>query len=130
LAGGQCIGDDEILTHHTKQRGQYVNAPDARREVELSVMRGRLTVAAAYQQRNGGLRAHPADVEKAAVRYTTAKRLREQGFVVVHTCGPKGEENGHISVVWPTANPLDEPDPNWPPNVQEAFASCFPEQEV
>jgi hypothetical protein len=27
LGGGQCIGDDEMLTHHTKQRGQYIDAP-------------------------------------------------------------------------------------------------------
>lgn len=129
LDGGQCIGGEEILTHHTEQRGQYKNAPDARREVELSIMRGRLTIAAACQQRNGGLPAPPADVERADVRYTTARRLREAGFAVIHTCGPKGEGYGHVSVVWPAANPLDGPNPNWPTPVQAAFAACFTEQE-
>lgn len=131
LAGGQCIGGEEILTQHTKERGQYIKAPrpDMKDEVELSVMRGRLTVAAAYQQRNGGLPAHPADVERADVRYTTAQRLRDAGFAVIHTCGPAGEGYGHVSVVWPPANPLDEPDRNWPTAVQDDFDTCFTEQE-
>ena len=129
LAGGQCIGGEEILTHQTEQRGQYKNAPDAHREVELSIMRGRLAVAAACQQRNNGQPAPPADVERAGVRYTTAQRLRDAGFAVIHTCGGAGEGYGHVSVVWPPANPLDEPDPNWPASVQAAFAACFTEQE-
>lgn len=130
LSGGQCIGDDEILTHHTSQRSQYNNAPRPEvLEVELSVMRGKLTRAEACMRRNGGRPAHPADVQKAGVRYTTAEELRRAGFAVIHTPGRKGEGNGHVSVVWPPANPLDQPDPAWPPHVQEAFAACFTELE-
>lgn len=129
LAGEQCIGDDEFLTHQTNQRGQYKSVPDASMEVELSVIRGRLSTAAACQQRNGGRPPHPEDVRRAGVRHATAGRLREQGFAVIHTCGRKGEGYGHVSVVWPTTNPLDQPDPNWPTPVQEAFAACFTEQE-
>lgn len=128
--GGQCIGDDEILTHHAKQRGQYVNAPRPEiPEVEVSVMRGKLTRAQACQQRNRGVPAHSADVELAGVRYAVAGDLREKGFAVIHTCGRKGEAYGHVSVVWPDTNPLDQPDPAWPAPVQGAFASCFTEQE-
>lgn len=131
LGGGQCIGDGEILTHHTKQRGQYINAPrpEIPEEVEVSVMRGKLTKAQACAQRNRGVPAHPADVEKAGVHYARAGDLRRKGFAVIHTCGRKGEAYGHVSVVWPDTDPLDQPDPAWPAPVQEAFASCFTEQE-
>lgn len=130
-SGGRCIGDDEILTHHTKTRGRYDNAPRPwiEDETEISVQRGELTVAEAAASRNGGNPAHPADVAAASVRYTTAGRLRAAGFAVVHTPGPAGEQGGHASVVWPDANPLDEQDPKWPLGVQEAFAACFTEGE-
>jgi hypothetical protein len=53
--GGQCVGDGEVLTHHTSRRGQYNNAPrPSVLEVELSVMRGRLGKAEACARRNGG----------------------------------------------------------------------------
>jgi hypothetical protein len=126
LSGGRCIADDEMLTHHTSQRGRYNDAPRPEvMEVELSMMRGELTVAEACMRRNGGHPAHPSDVERAGVRYTTAGELRGAGFAVIHTCGRKGEGYGHVSAVWPAANPLDAPDPAWPPHVQEAFAACF-----
>lgn len=95
----------------------------------MSVMRGKLTKAQACAQRNRGVPAHPADVERAGVRYARAGELRERGFAVIHTCGRKGEAYGHVSVVWPDTDPLDQPDPAWPVPVQEAFASCFTEQE-
>ena len=130
LNGGQCIGDDEVLTHHTSKRGSYNNAPRLEvMEVELSVMRGKLTTAEACMRRNGGRPAHPADIEQAGVRYATARELRQSGFAVIHPCGRKGEGNGHVSLIWPAANPLDEPDPGWPPYVQKAFAACFTEGE-
>jgi len=129
LSGGQCIGDDEILTHHTPRRGQYVNAPRVDIEVEVSMIRGRVDKAEACRRRNGGAPAHPVDVAAAGVRHTTAGTLRAAGFAVVHTCGRRGEGNPHVSAVWPAANPLDEPDPKWPEPVQEAFAACFTEEE-
>jgi hypothetical protein len=70
-----------------------------------------------------------ADVERAGVRYTTPGQLRSVGFAVIHTCGRKGEGNGHVSIVWPAANPLDEPDPAWPPHVRKAFAARFTEDK-
>jgi hypothetical protein len=119
-----------MLTHHASQRGHYNNAPRPEvMEVELSMMRGELTVAEACMRRNGGRPAHPSDVERASVRYTTAGKLRGAGFAVVHTCGRKGEGYGHVSIVWPAANPLDEPDPAWPPDVREVFAACFTEDK-
>jgi hypothetical protein len=129
-AGGQCIGDDEILTHHAWQRGKYKICPDPEMcEVELSLMRGTLSVLEACQRRNQGNPVPPQDVVRASVRYTTAGTLRRAGFAVIHTCGRKGEGYGHVSAVWPPANPLEEPDPAWPPGVQEAFAACFTEDK-
>jgi hypothetical protein len=131
LGEGQCIGDDEILMHHTKQRGQYINAPrpEIPEEVEVSVMRGELTKAQACAQRNGGVPAHPADVEQAGSATPGPGNFVRRGFAVIHTCGRKGEAYGHVSVVWPDTDPLDQPDPAWPEPVQLAFASCFTEQE-
>lgn len=127
--GGQCIGDDEILTHHAPRRGQYANAPRLGVEVEVSLMRGNVDKPEACARRNRGLPAHPADIAMASVRYTTAGQLRAAGFAIVHTCGRKGEEYGHVSAVWPDTNPLDEPDPQWPAEVQAEFAACFTEEE-
>lgn len=128
LNGGTCIADAEMLTYHTSHSGTYNNAPRPEvLEVELSVMRGELTVAAACMRRNGGRPAHPSDVARAGVRYSTAGEIRSAGLAVIHTCGRKGEGYGHVSVIWPAANPLDAPDPAWPPAVREAFAACFTE---
>ncbi len=92
-------------------------------------MRGKLTVSDASAQRNGGNPAPYADVVRAGVRYATAGDLRAIGLAVVHTPGIKGEQGGHVSVVWPNRNPLDEQDPAWPTEVQDAFAACFTEGE-
>jgi len=130
ITGGQCIRDDEVLTHHTKQRGQYNDAPRPEMtEVELSLTRGRVDKAEACKRRNGNKPVPPQDVERAGVRYTTAGALREAGFAVIHTCGRKGEGHPHVSAVWPDAKPLDEPDPAWPVSMQRTFAACFTEDE-
>lgn len=131
LGGGQCIGDAEVLTHHTKRRGDYNNAPRPHiEESEVSVLRGKLTVAEASTQRNGGNRAPLSDIAAAGVRYTTAGELRAAGFAVIHTCGFRGEESAHVSVVWPDGKPLDDQNPNWPVTVQADFAACFTEGEA
>lgn len=130
LAGGQCIGDGEILTHHTPERGQYFNAPRTDpAEVEVSMYRGAISKFEACTRRNGGSPEAPEDVARAGIRRARAGDLREKGFAVIHTCGKRGEAYGHVSVVWPDTNPLDEPDPAWPAAVQKAFAACFTEQE-
>lgn len=129
-AGGQCIGDAEIVTHHSHMRGQYVNAPRLGvGENEVSLMRGALTRAEACSQRIGGGMAAPTDVAMAGVRYAKAGDLRAAGFALVHTCGRKGESYGHVSVVWPDGNPLDQQESDWPLPVQKAFGACFTEQE-
>lgn len=83
-------------------------------ETEISVRRGKLTVAQASVARNAGNPVHPDDAAAAGVRYTSAGDLREAGFAVIHTPGIKGEESGHVSIIWPSTNPLDEQDRAWP----------------
>jgi hypothetical protein len=128
LGGGQCIGGEEFVTHHTPQRGHYENGPRLGIEYEVSVMRGTLTVAEACQRRNRNRPVHPAEVGRAGVRYARVQDLRDAGFAVIHTCGRQGEDNPHVSVVWPDANPLDEQERPWPAPVQAAFAACFTER--
>jgi hypothetical protein len=131
LAGGQCISDDEILTHHTPERGQYANAPRLSvLEDEISLIRGEIGIKEACSRRIGGGMPAPTDVAKAGVRYARAGDLRGAGFAVIHTCTRKGEDYGHVSAVWPDADPLNQQEKTWPPYVQKAFAACFTEQEA
>lgn len=92
-------------------------------------MRGALSKAEACQRRNINQPAHSFDVGRAGIRYATAGELRQAGFAVIHTCMRKGEGYGHVSIIWPDADPLDEQERDWPPKVQDAFAACFTEQE-
>lgn len=131
LAGGQCISNDEVVTHHTKMKGRYDNAPRPDfEEDEVSVSRGAITKTEACMRRNAGNPVPPQDVAQAGIRRARVGDLRAAGFAVIHTCGPKkGEPNGHVSVIWPAATPLDQRDIDWPPKVQAAFAACFTEEE-
>lgn len=121
----QCVKDSEVLTHHTKNAGEFLNAPRVETEREVSLLRGRLTVeeATRYRVRRGGEVAIKAAVERSEVRHTTAGRLRQAGFAVVHTPGRR--VNGpHVSVVWPADDPLGRQDIPWPDGVEAGFADC------
>ena len=129
LAGGQCIGDDEVITNHTKDKGEYCNAPRPELtagEDEVSAWRGAISKVEACMRRNGRQPVAPQDLARAGIRRTTAGRLRAARFAVIHTCTPKrGEEYGHVSVIWPDDNPLDQREAVWPAEVRAAFAACF-----
>ena len=132
LAGSQCIGATEAVTHHTATKGIYCNAPrpEVAAETDVSVIRGDVSTEEAMRQRNRKRTPAPEDVARGAVRRTTAGELRAAGFAVIHTPGKKrGHENPHVSVIWPDDNPLDLQERNWPADVQDAFAACFTEVE-
>ena len=132
LAGSQCIRDDEILTHLTNRSGEFDNGPrhlPGFDEDEVSMRRGAILKVEACRLRNGRQLTHPADVARATIRRTTAGDIRRQGFAVIHTCGRAGEANGHVSVIWPDADPLAVRECDWPALVQDAFAACFTEVE-
>ena len=122
----QCITDGEELTHHTKNAGEFLNAPRIETEREVSLLRGRLTTeeATRYRVRRGGEAAVKAALERSDVRHTTAGQLRQAGFAVVHTPGRR--INGpHVSVVWPAGDPLARQDIPWPDSVEARFTKCF-----
>lgn len=132
LAGGQCIGDDEILTHHAQVKGKYNDGPrpEVKGEDEVSVQRGAISLAEACYRRNRRRPVAPQDIARAGIRRARAETLRRAGFAVIHTPGPKRDEsNGHVSVIWPPDDPLNQRAAVWPPEVQEAFRACFTEVE-
>lgn len=66
----------------------------------------------------------PRKLAGAAIRVTTAGRLRAAGFAVVHT--PGDIVNGpHVSIVWPDSNPLDQQTVPWSADVSALFDACF-----
>jgi hypothetical protein len=102
LADGQCIGDDEILTHHARVKGEYNNGPrpEIKGEDEVSVYRGAISLAEACIRRNRRNPVAPQDIALADIRRARAGDLRAAGFAVIHTPGPKRDEsNGHVSVI-------------------------------
>jgi hypothetical protein len=132
LAGGQCIGDDEILTHHAQVKGEYNNGPrpEIKGEDEVSVHRGAISLTEACIRRNRRNPVAPQDIARAGIRRARAGDLRAADFAVIHTPGPKSTEpKGHVSVIWPPGDPLNQREALWPPHVQEAFRACFTEVE-
>lgn len=129
LAGVRCIRDDEILTNRTDSEGIFRDAPRWPRvpEDEVSAIRGAVGKQVAAQRM--GQPAHLVDVAKMRIRQAVTGELRLAGFAVIHTPGRKGHGNGHVSIIWPDANPLDEREWDWPAPVRKAFAACFTEQE-
>ncbi|MFF4990754.1 hypothetical protein ACFY19_26470 [Streptosporangium saharense] len=122
-----CIADEMVLTHHTFDSGKYLNAPRYEMGREISLISGRLSVeeASRYRRRLVTVK----DLQMADVRHTSAGRLREEGFAVVHTptrvtrgCGSVGE---HVSVIWPDRDPIVHQDIPWPPEVTKSFTECF-----
>ncbi|MEU4538572.1 hypothetical protein AB0G15_27365 [Streptosporangium sp. NPDC023825] len=122
-----CISDDVILTHHTFDMGHFFNEPRYETEREVSLLTGQLSVEAASRYRRKIVNAR--DLELAAVRCTTAGKLRSGGFAVVHTpgrilaeCDAAGQ---HVSVIWPAEDPLNVQKIPWPPTVTKSFVECF-----
>lgn len=122
----QCVSDSEVLTQHGWVGRSFRNQPRIERERGLSVLRGELTLEEATRYI---LPREPTeqDLTRARVRWTTAAVLRRIGFAVVHT---PGEVRGsvHCTVAWPDADPLENPQVPWPPEVSEAFDACFNEE--
>jgi hypothetical protein len=115
-----------VLTQHGWVGRSFRNQPRIERERGLSVLRGEVSVqeATCYV-----LPREPTehDLHKARVRRTTAAALRRAGFAIVHTPG-KVPGSVHCTVAWPAADPLENPEVPWPPEVSAAFDSCFNEE--
>jgi hypothetical protein len=104
-------------------------APRIDREVELSLLLGRLSVeqAAQYVLLRGAPQKElsAAQLEVSHVRYCTAGDLRGVGLAVVHTLSRVKSPIEHVSVVWPDQAPMERQTVPWPPAVSDSFERCF-----
>lgn len=134
-----CIPDELPLTQLTFRVPDFRQAPDRPGERDVSLLTDRLTIEDALHYVNPRSSKDTRTLRRAAVRYTTAGRLREQGFAVLHTParvtgGPLEavrelsacrEPKTHVSVVWPNTAPLQRQDIPWTDEVKQRFAECF-----
>lgn len=123
----QCIQDDELLTQHTWRAGVFNDEP-RQGELDLSMLRGDVSVADACDYRTSGVRVSAAKIAKAGRRQTTAGKLRAAGLAVVHTPGQRIKNGLHVSVVWPQDDPVHVQQTPWPPDVSNGLAACFNEE--
>lgn len=121
----RCIQDDEVLTQHTWQDGDFIDEPRETEE-ELSMLRGDISIADACAYRSRMSKISAAKIAKAGRRQTTAGRIRAAGLVVVHTPGRK-TDGIHVSIIWPPDDPVNKRVTPWPADVRRAFAACFNE---
>lgn len=122
-----CLPDETVLTHHTFNVDRFLEAPRYDKEREVSLLTGELTAEEVSRYRRRVITARA--LEAAAVRYTSAGRLRAEGFAVVHTpgrlLGRCGTASQHVSIVWPDDDPTNRQDIPWPPTVSKRFVRCF-----
>lgn len=90
------------------------------------MLRGDVSVADACRYRSSTVTA--AGIEQAGRRQTTAGLIRKAGLAVVHTPGPKTPNGIHVSIIWPTDDPVHVQRVPWPIEVSEGFAACFNEE--
>ncbi|MBO3086584.1 hypothetical protein [Cellulomonas fengjieae] len=119
----ECLSDDEYVTQLTGRNGQFRNAPRVGVEVDFSVHRGRLSLAATYTKVTKDSSPLPEELQNSGVRYALTGDLRTAGFTVVHTPG-KIIDGTHTSIVW-AGEDLGEVVVPWPEKVSETFGSCF-----
>lgn len=122
-----CIPDDTVLVHYAKRAGSFINGPRVEVEREVSLLfGGNLTRKAVCEYVRNGEPPTDRDLRRAGFRSTTAGRLREAGFAVVHTRS-RAKDVGHASVCWPADDPLRHQEIPWPPAVSARFNGCFNE---
>jgi hypothetical protein len=121
----RCVPPEEVLTQFGWSDSQFRNEPRIGIELGLSMLRGAMSTE---QVARYVLNATATDdrLKRACVRRAAATRLRQAGFGVVHTPGPKGKEV-HCTVSWPGSDPIDGPRVPWPREVTALFDSCFNE---
>lgn len=108
--GGSPVPNDQVLTQYGTSRKGFHNQPRWERETQLSVIMGRLTP----REAGDFVRRHGAQLPFAGdrARYTTAGRLRANGFTVDQT----GNDPRHVSVGYPLL---------WNAEVCKAFDAAF-----
>jgi len=115
-----CLNNDEIVTQWAPETGEFRRRPRPEMEVEVSVLRGRLSAISAAER----IRVAEKKRTNSRVRYARVGDLREAGFAVVHTPG-RVAGGVHCSVVFPSFDPLVEQAIPWPDKVSDEFDRCF-----
>jgi hypothetical protein len=118
------VQDEEVLTQHTWKAGNFNNHPRDG-ELELSMLRGDVSVVEACDYRSSGVRVSAARIARAGRRQTTAGKIRAAGLAVVHTPGRRVKNGIHVSIVWPPDDPLHTQRVPWPARVSQGLEACF-----
>ena len=125
-----CVSDQAVVTQYASTTTGFRNQPrevlqSGKPEYSMSVLLGRLTPFEAFEYVMGR---SPTETQlyRALARYSLAGCLRGAGFAVVHTPGRR-TRGIHVSIVWPSLDPLDRQDVPWPQGVPEKFDRCFTE---
>lgn len=95
----RCVPDDEELIQHGWRGSRYRNQPRIDRELGLSVLRGSISVEEATRYVLRWERPTEQQLNRARIRRTTARALREVGFAVVHAQAGQGKRalHGHMA---------------------------------
>lgn len=129
-----CIPDNQTISHVSEEDGSWRNTPRIppppnvhNDEGEFSAYLGRVTSEQAKatfpkKKREQWSRRH--------MRYTTAGKLRESGFYVLHTPNENNPSSNHVSIVLPQSNgifiagcsPLLS---TWGVAEQQSLCTCF-----
>jgi hypothetical protein len=121
----QCVQDETYLTQQSWSPPDFRNKPRMERETAISMLIGeQWTVEDACKYVTGGRLMSQRKLAGAALRRTTAGKLREAGFAVVHTPGVI-KDGPHVSVVWPGDDPLEYQAVPWTDEVSARFDACF-----
>ena len=119
------MGDEIYLTQQSWDPPAFRNQPRIDRETAVSMLIGdQWTVEEACTYVYGGRQPSPRKLERAGLRITTAGRLRDAGFAVVHTPGAI-KDGPHVSIVWPGDDPLEYQAVPWPDEASALFDACF-----
>jgi len=119
----ECVHDDEYVTQLTERDGTFRRAPRVAREVDFSVTRGTVGVAAALAAVVKDREPLPEEIQKNRVRHARVGDLRDAGFEVIHT--PGRVRNGpHVSIVWMGDDGSEATAP-WTNEVSASLEACF-----
>jgi hypothetical protein len=108
----QRIGDDEELTHYGTESTGFRDAPREKDQDGLSLIRGHVTVDEACSFVRPGVSC--SNHSDCRTRYTTAKRLRQAGFIV--SLRPSKRNALHVRLTTTLS---------WADATSQAFNLCF-----
>lgn len=118
-----CVADDETLSQYGEEQEFHNRNRINRQEPGLSVQRGRWTPEELCRYLYGD--PPEPQLQMADARYTTARRLREAGFQVIHTPGKLGYQANHATVAWLPIFNDEGAVLAWTAEATSLFDACF-----